>query len=111
MYQFTISTDSLTWVPLDFQGVSMRLIHQDTRTGGMIVMTRLEAGATIPGHKHSQADETVFVLSGDFIEAGVTHGAGTYFIAPAGISHGPHETRTGCTVLTTFSATLDFQLL
>lgn len=111
MYQHVISTDSLPWVPLDFPGVSMRVVHQDTRTGGMVVMTRLEAGATIPAHKHSQADETVFVLSGDFIEAGDTHGAGTYFVAPAGVSHGPHATRSGCIVLTTFSATLDFQLL
>lgn len=111
MYQHIISTDSLGWTPLDFQGVSIRLVHQDKRTGGMTVMTRLEAGALIPAHIHTQADETVFVVSGDFIEEGVTHGPGTFFVATAGTPHGPHMSRTGCLVLTTFSAALDFQLV
>jgi quercetin dioxygenase-like cupin family protein len=109
MYQHIISTDSLGWSPLDFPGVSMRLVHQHQRTGGSTVMTRLEAGASIPAHIHSQADETVYVLSGDFIEAGITHGPGTFFVATAGTPHGPHASRTGCVVLTTFSAGLDFQ--
>jgi quercetin dioxygenase-like cupin family protein len=111
MYQHVISTDSLDWKPLDFPGVSMRLVYQDNRTGGMTVMTRLEAGATIPAHTHSQADETVYVISGDFIEAGVAHGPGTFFVAAAGIAHGPHKSQRGCVVLTTFSAPLDFQLV
>ena len=89
----------------------MRLVYQDKRTGGMTVMTRLEAGASIPAHIHTQADETVFVVSGDFIEEGVTHGPGTFFVATTGTPHGPHTSRTGCLVLTTFSAALDFQLV
>ena len=40
----------------------------------MTVMTRLEPGATIPAHIHTKADETVFVVSGDFIEGGPEHG-------------------------------------
>jgi anti-sigma factor ChrR (cupin superfamily) len=111
MYQHIVSTDSLPWTPLDFPGVFMRVVYQDARTGGMTVMTRLEPGAAIPAHLHRQADETVFVLSGDFIEAGALHPSGSYFVAAAGTPHGPHESRTGCIVLTTFSAALDFQLL
>jgi quercetin dioxygenase-like cupin family protein len=111
MYQHVISTDTLPWSPLDFPGVFMRVVHQDALTGGMTVMTRLEPGATIPAHLHTQANETVFVLSGDFVEAGTTNGVGSYFVAAAGTRHGPHESRTGCVVLTTFSAALDFQLV
>jgi quercetin dioxygenase-like cupin family protein len=109
MYQHVISTDALPWLPLEFPGILMRVVHKDPRTGGMTVMTRLEPGASIPAHFHTQADETVFVLSGDFIEAGATHDVGTYFVAAAGIQHGPHESRNGCVVLTSFSAELDFQ--
>ena len=110
MYSKIVDTADLPWTPLDFPGVFMRVIHEDKKSGGIMVMTRLEPGATIPAHFHTKADETVFVVTGDFIEDGVTHGPGSFFAAPAGIPHGPHGTRTGCVVLTTFSAVLDFQL-
>jgi len=89
----------------------MKVIHEDKKSGGLTVMTRLEPGASIPAHLHTQADETVFVLSGDFIEEKVGHGSGSFFAAPAGVPHGPHHSRTGCVVLTAFSAPLDFQLV
>jgi quercetin dioxygenase-like cupin family protein len=111
MYQHIIATDSLPWQALDFSHVFMRIINQNERTGGMTVMTRLEPGAIIPAHRHTEADETVFVLSGDFVEADATYGVGSFFAAVAGTPHGPHTSRTGCIVLTTFSAKLDFQLV
>jgi hypothetical protein len=55
----------------------------------------------------------VFVLSGDFIEAGVTYGPGTFFYGKPGALHGPHSSQTGCVVLTHFSnaANLDFNAI
>lgn len=35
---------------------------------------------------------------------------GSYFRGKAGTMHGPHSTIEGCTVLTNFSAELDFQI-
>lgn len=87
----------------------MQVLHTEAG-GGMTVMTHLEPGATIPEHWHTYADETVYVLSRDFVEVGQTHGPGTFFVGGAGTKHGPHSTVHGCTVLTRFSATLDFQL-
>jgi quercetin dioxygenase-like cupin family protein len=110
VYSTTVDTAKFPWVALDFPGVFMRIIHEDKKNGGMTVMTRLEPGASIPAHTHTRADETVFVISGDFIEA-VEYGSGSFFAAPAGVPHGPHGSRTGCVVLTTFSAPLDFQLI
>ncbi len=89
----------------------MRVVHVDKKSGGMTVMTRLEPGACIPAHIHTKADETVFVISGDFIEQEVAYGPGSFFAAPAGVPHGPHRSRMGCIVLTTFSATLDFEIV
>jgi quercetin dioxygenase-like cupin family protein len=111
MYSATVDTAKLPWVAIDFSGVSMRVIHEDKKSGGMTVMTRLEPGASIPAHIHTRADETVFVISGDFIEESVEYGPGSFFAAPAGVPHGPHRSRTGCVVLTTFSAPLDFQIV
>jgi quercetin dioxygenase-like cupin family protein len=111
MYQHAIKSEDLPWTQLDFPGVSMRIVHQNPATGVMTVLTRLDPAARIPAHRHSRADESVFVLSGDFVEAGVTYGPGTLFLGAAGTPHGPHQSNTGCTVLTTFSAPLDFELV
>ncbi len=75
------------------------------------MLTRIDAVATIPEHWHRKADETVFVLEGDFVEAGVTYGSGTFFAGKAGTTHGPRHSIRGWTVLTHFSAELDFNLV
>ena len=111
VYSTIVDTAKLPWTALDFPGISMRVVNEDKKSGGMTVMTRLEPGASIPAHIHSKADETVFVISGDFIEEETEYGAGSFFAAPAGAPHGPHRSRTGCIVLTTFSAPLDFQMV
>ena len=86
----------------------MRTLHLDKESGAMAVMTRLDAGAVIPAHYHSHADETVFVLEGELVEDGVAYPAGSFFRGAKGTVHGPHKTNTGCILLTYFSATLDF---
>jgi quercetin dioxygenase-like cupin family protein len=108
MYQTTINSAEIAKDELGFPGVAMQLLSGDGNQGGMYVMTTMLAGATIPAHSHSGANEFVYVISGDFVEAGVTHGPGTVFFGVAGTAHGPHSTKTGCVVLSHFSAPLDF---
>lgn len=110
MYDLKLQTATIEWTPLDFPGVAMKTLRQDARTGGMMVMTRMQPGATIPAHSHTSADETVYVLEGDFIEDGAAYGPGTFFAGAAGTVHGPHRTVGGCVLLTTFSGPLDFVL-
>ncbi len=110
MYDTKLATSTLAWSPLDFAGVSMKTLQTDERTGGMTVMTRMAPGATIPAHSHTYADETVYVVEGDFIEDGINYGPGSFFAGSAGTFHGPHSTSKGCILLTTFSASLDFVL-
>ena len=110
MYDLTLDSSELEWEPLDFPGVSMKTLRFNSETGAMSVLTRMEPGAIIPRHHHTNADETVIVLDGDFIEDGISHGPGTFFADPKGSSHGPHSTTRGCTIATTFSATLNFVL-
>ena len=111
MYQTTLGSDSLEWTPLDFPGVETKVLIQDESTGAMSVLTRIGPGCQIPAHWHSNADETVYVLEGDFIEGGIGHGPGTFFFGKAGTPHGPHLSERGCLVLTHFSAGLDFHLV
>ena len=109
MYQKIVDASTLDEQPLDVDGVSIRVLHQ-SETGALAVVTRMRAGATIPAHWRSKADEAVYVLEGDFIEGGISYGPGSYFIGAAGTVHGPHSTKTGCALLTHFSAELDFNI-
>jgi quercetin dioxygenase-like cupin family protein len=111
MYQTKTDTAAVAWSPLDFPGVSMKVLQQVESTGGMTVMTRIAAGSSIPAHRHTDADETVFVVEGDFVEDGISYGPGSIFVGKAGSPHGPHSSAGGCVLLTTFSATLDFVLV
>jgi anti-sigma factor ChrR (cupin superfamily) len=110
MYQTKTDTAALAWAPLDFPGVSMKVLQQCESSGGMTVMTRMAPGSAIPAHSHTHADETVFVVEGDFVEDGVSYGPGCFFTGKAGSTHGPHSSVGGCVLLTTFSAPLDFVL-
>ena len=86
MYQITVRENELPWADLGMPGVSMKVLHKDEATGAMAVLTRIEAGASIPAHWHSKADETVFVLDGDFVEDGASYGVVLR-------REGPHQTR------------------
>jgi hypothetical protein len=70
MYHLKPHADAVAWSPLDFSGVSLRVLHTDPDTGAMTVLTRMVPGAVIPAHLHTRADETVYVLEGDFVEDG-----------------------------------------
>jgi anti-sigma factor ChrR (cupin superfamily) len=110
MYQKAIKQDEVDAVALDIPGMKIQTLHADQISRATTVLTHIAAGASIPQHWHTFADETVFVLSGDFIEHGRSYGPGAFFVGTAGTSHGPHDSISGCTVLTTFSAPLDFQM-
>lgn len=111
MYDLKVRQQDIGWTPLDIPGVAMKVLSRDEATGAMAVVTRMDAGAVIPAHFHTHADETVFVLDGDFVEDGESYGPGAFFAGKAGTPHGPHRTVAGCSVLTHFSAELDFQLV
>ena len=108
MYQVVRQLDAIASQPLDIAGVSIRILDGDPANGCSQIVTRMAPGAVIPRHWHSKADETVYVLDGDFVEEGVSYGPGTFFSGDAGTSHGPHSTVTGCLLFTSFSDALDF---
>ncbi len=109
MYQVTVRDGDSAWASLDFPGVRMKVLHRNAATGALAVLTQMAAGAAIPAHWHTTADETVYVLEGDFVEDGTSYGPGAYFVGRARTGHGPHATVRGCTLLTHFSGELDFR--
>ena len=108
MYQMKADTSALAWSPTGWPGVSMKMIQQVESTGGMTGMMRMAAGSSIPAHSHTNADQMVYVIEGDLIEDGVSYRAGSFFVAKAGSSHGPHGSSGGCVLLSWYSGPPDF---
>ena len=108
MFTKTVDAASIEKIALGFTGVTMQMLTGDSHGNGLYALTTMAPGAKIPAHSHSTADEFVYVMSGDFVEAGVSHGPGTFFFGVAGTAHGPHTSTNGCVILTHYSAPLDF---
>ena len=106
MYEAKIDTTALAWSPTGWPGVSMKMLQQVE--GGMCGMMRMDAGSSIPAHRHTHADQAVFVIEGDLVEEGVTYGPGSFLLAKAGTPHGPHGTSGGCVLLSTYFGKPDF---
>lgn len=88
-------------------GVTAQLLNIDGGQGLVTTIIHIAPGARIPAHFHKNGSEAHYVLEGDFIENGVTHGAGAFFTHAANVVHGPHASVNGCRVLTLQSAYVD----
>lgn len=108
MYTKEFHADSLDWLPSGIDGVNFKVIDGEVATTASTVLYKFDAGSSVQSHLHTQADEIAYVLDGQFIENGKTYGPGSVFTAPAGTTHGPHSTDTGCTVMFVLSKGLDF---
>src|SRR5206468_11334686 len=94
------------WKPGPYPGVDLLMLHENKQTGGVTVLRKFHAGMTIPAHIHPEANEFVYVLSGQWEEAGVTYTTGAFFFAPRGLAHGPHIAKTEVISLTIFDGPL-----
>jgi quercetin dioxygenase-like cupin family protein len=106
MFQYTALARDKSWKPGPYPGVELLVLHTNETTGGLTVLRKFHAGATIPAHIHSQANEFAYVLSGEWEESGVTYSSGSFFFAPRGERHGPHVAKTEVVSLTIFDGPL-----
>ncbi len=93
-------------MPGPYAGVELCVLHRNEATGGVTVLRKFHAGATIPAHTHPLANEWAYVLSGEWEESGTVYTTGTLFHAPKGVKHGPHVARTEVVSLTVFDGPL-----
>jgi quercetin dioxygenase-like cupin family protein len=106
MFQYTALPSERKWQPGPYPGVELLILHRNDSTGGVTVLRKFHAGATIPAHIHPLANEFVYVLSGEWEESGVTYSSGAFFFAPKGEKHGPHLAKTEVISLTLFDGPL-----
>jgi quercetin dioxygenase-like cupin family protein len=106
MFPYVALRQNKSWQPGPYPGVELMILHKNEETGGVTVLRKFSAGITVPAHIHPEANEFVYVLSGDWEEAGVVHTTGAFFFAPKGTAHGPHIARTEVISLTIFDGPL-----
>ncbi|MBI4662756.1 MAG: cupin domain-containing protein [Verrucomicrobia bacterium] len=106
MYQYVTLAKDKMWQPGPYSGVELLVLHQNEATGGVTVLRKFKQGVTIPAHIHPLANESVYILSGEWEESGVVYTPGAFFFAPKGERHGPHVARTEVVSLTMFDGPL-----
>ena len=106
MFQYTTSANEQPWKPGPYPGVELLLLHKNDATGGVTVLRKFHAGVTVPAHLHPLANESVYILSGEWEESGVVYKPGAFFHAPKGERHGPHVAKTEVVSLTIFDGPL-----
>lgn len=106
MFPYIAEAKTKDWKPGPYEGVELLVLRKDEQTGGVTVLRKFKAGTTVPAHTHPLANESVYVVSGTWIEDGVEHGPGTYFYVPKGQKHGPHVAKEEVISLTTFDGPL-----
>jgi quercetin dioxygenase-like cupin family protein len=106
MFQYVALSKEKQWQPGPYAGVELMILHKNEATGGVTVLRKFHAGVTIPAHIHPQANETAYILEGEWEESGVVYKPGTLFFAPKGEQHGPHVARTEVISLTNFDGPL-----
>jgi len=106
MFPYVASAQDKSWQPGPYPGVELLRLHKNEQTGGVTVLRRFHAGTTVPAHIHPEANEFVYVLSGEWEESGVSHTKGAFFFAPRGVPHGPHHARSEVISLTIFDGPL-----
>jgi len=106
MFPYTTLAQEQPWQPGPYDGVELLVLHENEATGGVTVLRKFKAGTTVPAHIHPQANEFVYVLSGEWEESGKVYTEGAFFFAPKGAPHGPHVARTEVISLTLFDGPL-----
>ena len=109
MFQYVSLARDKTWQPGPYEGVELMILHKHEETGGVTVLRKFKAGVTVPAHTHPQANEFVYILSGQWEETDVTYSTGAFFHAPKGERHGPHIAKTEVISLTHFDGPLTVQ--
>ena len=100
-------TQQLTVPGATPDGIARKVFNLDADKGMTAIVIVMAPGSHIPAHYHKKGAEAHYVLSGEMIENGQPLGPGTFLTHTANTVHGPHETKTGCSILTFQEAYVD----
>lgn len=93
----TVRADAGHWIPL-MGGVDIKILHIDATQGMQTALWRLQPGAVLPAHGHSQ-DEECLVLEGEIQQGGQVYRQGDFHLGLAGHDHQAFTTDIGALLL------------
>jgi anti-sigma factor ChrR (cupin superfamily) len=103
----TVEASKIEAIPAPFPKTkgtaTLKILNSEESLGPAVALLRMEPGSEIPRHLHTRTTEMSYVLDGDFINEGISYPKGTEIVIKPNTIHGPHTTKTGCSVLVTFS--------
>jgi anti-sigma factor ChrR (cupin superfamily) len=103
----TVEASKIEAIPAPFPktkgDATLKVLNSEQSLGPAVALLIMEPGSEIPRHLHERTTEMSYVLDGDFISEGISYPKGTIFNIKPNTIHGPHTTKTGCSVLVTFS--------
>jgi quercetin dioxygenase-like cupin family protein len=103
----TVEASKIEAIPAPFPKTkgtaTLKVLNSEPSLGPAVALLTMEPGSEVPRHQHERTTEMSYVLDGDFISEGISYGKGTIFNITPNTIHGPHTTKTGCSVLVTFS--------
>jgi quercetin dioxygenase-like cupin family protein len=108
MFPYIALAEDKSWQPGPYPGVELLVLHRG-ESGAVTVLRRFHEGVTVPAHIHPLANESVYILSGEWEENGQIYTTGSFFYAPKGVRHGPHFAKTDVLSLTIFDGPLTVQ--
>jgi len=104
MQGLKLAADTVEATPFVIPGATgefrIQILNEDQARGVVTTIVHLPAGGSIPAHKHQAGSEMHYVLDGDLVDGGQSHGPGAFLTHAAGQVHGPHESKGGAKVLT-----------
>ena len=95
----TLRAAAGTWTEIG-PGIRIKDLHRDPVQGRQTFLLVADPGAEHPAHVHD-ADEEVFMVSGDLTIDGEDLGPGDFHFSPRGSTHPRETTRGGCTCVIT----------
>ena len=90
----TLRGEEAGWAPLS-EGVSFRVLREETNTGRQSLLIRMQPGAVYQPHHHD-TDEECLVIEGDLRFGNLELRAGDFHVAFKGTVHPTSRTITGC---------------
>jgi len=95
-----VDVAELPWQPMRWPGVEMKILLEDKATGLLTALVRMQPGARLPLHEHTDIEQT-YVLEGSLADDEGEVLAGDYVWRPKGNRHTAHAPH-GALVLSFF---------
>ncbi len=93
-----LRANKVPWRETGAPGLKWRPFSSPRYDNRAMAMFRLEAGGTIPGHRHEGVEE-LYILSGTLLVEGIAVNAGDYCRAELDSAHAPVTALTNCEFL------------